>query len=30
MTERDLENFPVTTSDGEPVGIVRREDIGAG
>ena len=29
MTERNLENFPVTTSDGTLVGLVRREDVGA-
>ena len=29
MTERNLENFPVTTSDGALVGLVRREDVGA-
>ena len=29
MTERNLENFPVTTSGGRLVGLVRREDVGA-
>ena len=29
MTERDLENSLVTTSDGRLVGLVRREDVGA-
>jgi CBS domain-containing protein len=29
MAERNLENFPVTTSDGGLVGLVRREDVGA-
>jgi CBS domain-containing protein len=29
MAERNLENFPVTTSDGKLVGLVRREDVGA-
>jgi CBS domain-containing protein len=29
MTERNLENSPVTTSDGKLVGLVRREDVGA-
>jgi CBS domain-containing protein len=29
MTERNLENSPVTTSDGRLVGLVRREDVGA-
>jgi len=28
MAKRDLENFPVTTSDGRLVGLVRREDVG--
>jgi predicted transcriptional regulator len=28
MTERDLENLPVTTEDGRLVGLVRREDVG--
>ncbi len=27
MTERSLENSPVTTSDGRLVGLVRREDV---
>jgi predicted transcriptional regulator len=27
MTERSLENSPVTTSDGKLVGLVRREDV---
>ena len=30
MARRDLENFPVTTSDGRLVGLVRREDVGGG
>jgi CBS domain-containing protein len=29
MTERSLENSPVTTSDGRLVGLVRREDVDA-
>jgi CBS domain-containing protein len=29
MARRNLENFPVTTSDGKLVGLVRREDVGA-
>jgi CBS domain-containing protein len=29
MAKRNLENFPVTTSDGKLVGLVRREDVGA-
>jgi CBS domain-containing protein len=29
MTEHDMENLPVTTSDGGLVGLVRREDVGA-
>ena len=29
MARRDLENFPVTTSDGRLVGLVRREDVDA-
>lgn len=29
MAERDLENSPVTTSDGRLVGLVRREDLDA-
>jgi CBS domain-containing protein len=29
MTDRNLENSPVTTSDGRLVGLVRREDVGA-
>jgi CBS domain-containing protein len=29
MVERNLENFPVTTSDGKLVGLVRREDVDA-
>jgi CBS domain-containing protein len=29
MTEHNLENFPVTTSDGRLVGLVRREDVDA-
>jgi CBS domain-containing protein len=29
MTERSLENCPVTTSDGRLVGLVRREDVDA-
>ena len=29
MSERNLENSPVTTSDGKLVGLVRGEDIGA-
>jgi CBS domain-containing protein len=29
MTERNVENFPVTTSDGRLVGLVRKEDIDA-
>jgi CBS domain-containing protein len=29
MAERDLENSPVTTSDGRLVGLVRREDVEA-
>ena len=29
MTERDLENSPVTTSDGKLVGLVRKQDVGA-
>jgi len=29
MSERNLENSPVTTSDGKLVGLVRREDVGA-
>ena len=28
MTDRDLENSPVTTSDGKLVGLVRRQDVG--
>jgi predicted transcriptional regulator len=28
MTERNLENSPVTTSDGTLVGLVRRQDVG--
>lgn len=28
MTVRNLENFPVTTSDGKLVGLVRRGDVG--
>ena len=28
MTERNVENSPVTTSDGRLVGLVRREDVG--
>ena len=27
MVKRGLENFPVTTSDGRLVGLVRREDV---
>jgi CBS domain-containing protein len=27
MTERNLENSPVTTSDGKLVGLVRKEDV---
>jgi CBS domain-containing protein len=27
MTERNLENSPVTTSDGKLVGLIRREDV---
>ena len=29
MAKGKLENFPVTTSDGKLVGLVRREDVGA-
>jgi CBS domain-containing protein len=29
MTDHNLENSPVTTSDGKLVGLVRREDVGA-
>jgi hypothetical protein len=29
MAERDLENSPVSTSDGRLVGLVRREDVDA-
>ena len=29
MTERNLENSPVTTSDGRLVGLLLREDAGA-
>jgi Mg/Co/Ni transporter MgtE len=29
MNRRDLANFPVTTSDGRLVGLVRREDVDA-
>jgi CBS domain-containing protein len=29
MAERDLENSPVTTSDGKLVGLVRKQDVGA-
>ncbi len=28
MSDRNLENSPVTTSDGKLVGLVRREDVG--
>lgn len=28
MAKHDLENFPVTTSDGKLIGLVRREDVG--
>ena len=28
MTERNLENSPVTTSDGKLVGLVRKQDVG--
>ena len=28
MTERNLENSPVTTGDGKLVGLVRRQDVG--
>jgi CBS domain-containing protein len=28
MIDRDLENSPVTTSDGKLVGLVRRQDVG--
>jgi CBS domain-containing protein len=30
MTERNLESSPVTTSDGKLVGLVRKQDVGAG
>jgi len=30
MTDRDLESSPVTTSDGQLVGLVRKQDVGAG
>jgi ANTAR domain len=30
MTDRHLENSPVTTSDGQLVGLVRKQDFGAG
>jgi CBS domain-containing protein len=30
MTDRHLENSPVTTSDGKLVGLVRKQDVGAG
>ena len=30
MTERNLENSPVTTGDGKLVGLVRKQDIGIG
>ena len=30
MTDRHLENSPVTTSDGQLVGLVRKQDVGAG
>jgi predicted transcriptional regulator len=29
MTERDMENAPVTTADGTLVGLVRKRDVGA-
>lgn len=28
MTERNLKNSPVTTSDGKLVGLVRKQDVG--
>jgi CBS domain-containing protein len=28
MSERNLENSPITTSDGKLVGLVRKEDVG--
>jgi len=28
MTERNLENSPVTTSNGKLVGLVRKQDVG--
>jgi CBS domain-containing protein len=30
MTDRDLASSPVTTSDGKLVGLVRKQDVGAG
>jgi hypothetical protein len=30
MTDRNLESSPVTTSDGKLVGLVRKQDVGAG
>lgn len=30
MTERNLPNAPVTTSDGRLVGLIRRQDVGIG
>ena len=30
MTERNLENSPVTTGDGKLVGLVRKQDVGIG
>jgi len=30
MTDRNLESSPVTTSDGRLVGLVRKQDVGAG
>jgi CBS domain-containing protein len=30
MTERNLESSPVTTSDGNLVGLVRKQDVGIG
>jgi CBS domain-containing protein len=30
MTDRNLQSSPVTTSDGKLVGLVRKQDVGAG
>jgi CBS domain-containing protein len=30
MTDRNLDSSPVTTSDGKLVGLVRKQDVGAG